>query len=265
MRFIKKILWGMAFLAPGFLCSSVWADLSQKAEPATSSVMVLLRTTTLNAIARALYPGSATDREAYRAAIAQANPETFSGAKSLGSVPLAAGQQLLLPAGLSVPSKIATTVVVHARGGSKVPFDSTQLGALAKEAARRGIKTCLQKVDQVSALSGNGGVVGVMFFNASQDQDRKLFSTSVELADGEQSSYASTTYAPTVDEGCGALHEAVTWHPEICANLVVRSFSQAKVIGMLMKNIQVLDAGSGTTVFLMSAGKGCVSIRKAVY
>lgn len=43
-----------------------------------------------------------------------------------------------------------------------------------------------------------------------------------------------------------------------------KKFGTFKKIGALSKNINVLDYGVSTKVFLMPAGKGCVSIKKEI-
>jgi hypothetical protein len=60
----------------------------------------LTRATTLNAMARALFPDDRASRDRYRAAIAAANPDLFSGVEHVGAVSLPAGTRLVMPADL---------------------------------------------------------------------------------------------------------------------------------------------------------------------
>lgn len=56
--------------------------------------------TTLNKLARDLYPSSRDTRDEYRRLMAQANPGLFAGAHRVGSVPIPAGTVLKIPPGL---------------------------------------------------------------------------------------------------------------------------------------------------------------------
>lgn len=66
-------------------------------------VVLLSAATTLNAMARAIYPDDRAARDNYRAAFAAANPDLFAGKDSIGSIPLAAGTRLKAPAGVVLP------------------------------------------------------------------------------------------------------------------------------------------------------------------
>jgi hypothetical protein len=52
--------------------------------------------------------------------------------------------------------------------------------------------------------------------------------------------------------------------PKSCEAVASQQFEKLRRVGMLKKDIAVLDGGAATKVFLMPAGSGCVSIKKEI-
>ena len=93
-----------ALAAPVAVVSS--PVVSAPAGGGSDNTVVIPAATTLNAMARVLYPNDRAARDAYRAAFAAANPSLFAGVKSVGSVMLAAGTVLQVPAAMPIPTKM---------------------------------------------------------------------------------------------------------------------------------------------------------------
>jgi len=89
--------------------SSPISTLTSTQTPTTSATdkLQLEASTNLNAIARQLYPEDRETRDAYRQAMAAANPSLFGDSKRVGSVPLPAGTVLNIPSELPKPGEIS--------------------------------------------------------------------------------------------------------------------------------------------------------------
>lgn len=77
--------------------------------------------TTLNKLARELYPSSRDTRDEYRRLMAQANPGLFAGAHRVGSVPIPAGTVLKIPPGLPKGENETAGKVAVAEAAVKMP------------------------------------------------------------------------------------------------------------------------------------------------
>jgi len=136
--------------------------------------------------------------------------------------------------------------------------------AVVSYVRKSGIQTCLMRVDQVTQFLTGNNQAGVFAFMPLQgNPDQQLFSTSMEVRAPGVLAYASATFAPVTNGGCGTVYETVTYHPESC-DVVARGFyGSLKVSGAIKQDIRVLD-GDGQTmrIFLMPANSGCVAIKK---
>jgi len=251
------ILFGVSIAV--VVAGELQGDASPKGGAASVRV-VLPHATSLNEIARQIYPNDRVARDAYRTAVARLNPGIFATLKNAGSLPLTAGTVLHIPSGDPLPEGAS---VENGKTGSSAGSESTdRLGLVAKAAAQRGIHTCLKRIDQLSAFVTQGEPAGVFIFNTAQEADRRIVSTSMEVADQQKVRYASSTFAPYADDACGGVYEEVNWWPGSCSNVAVTIFPQFGSAGKLLHDIQMLDGGATVRVFLMPAGDGCISIKK---
>jgi hypothetical protein len=60
------------------------------------------------------------------------------------------------------------------------------------------------------------------------------------------------------------MYETVVYWPQTCTEVGENNYGKFKNVGKLSKNIYVRDDGVSTKVFLLPAGKGCVSIKKEI-
>lgn len=180
----------------------------------------------------------------WRAAIALSAFVAFPG-QSISAEPL-------------VP-KSATTQAIAA----EVPPSGAN--AITQAAVRSGVLNCVSRINQVTNFVGAGtSTSGAVLFVPPAQPDQRLAALSMEVRNGALTSYVSANFAPNQANGCGAVYDAVTWWPDSCDTVANRSFGTLRKIGAVQREIVVLDGGQATKVFLMPAGKGCVSIKKEV-
>lgn len=133
-------------------------------------------------------------------------------------------------------------------------------------ALNAGVMSCVSRIDQAMKFLVGEASVGTALFIPSLNPDRSLISASLEVGGGNQSSaYVGASFAPGMANGCGGSYESVVYWEEPCAEVASRRFPGAKKLGVLSKQIAIYDGGNDVKVFLMNAGKGCVSIKKELF
>ena len=140
------------------------------------------------------------------------------------------------------------------------------LNTITQAAIKAGVKSCAVRINQVENFlaTGSQGYSSLMFLPAN-NPDFQMFSVSMEIPLKDASSaYASASFAPRQANGCDGMYETVVFWPQKCSEVAGKNFDKFKEIGVLSQNITVLDGGVSTKVFLLSAGTGCVSIKKEV-
>lgn len=227
----------------------------------------LVKTTSLNAIAKSLFPDDRATRDRYRANLAGANTKLFPNTDNASSVMLSAGTALFVPTGTPLPT---SDLAIPGDGqtaedrGQLRQAGNPALGPVALAASQRKIKACLPRIDQASKALSEGAKSGAFLFNSLDDPDKKILSISMEIGDGANASYASATFAPVGSRGCSVSADVVTWWPANCAEVMTKAFPQVTVSGALMRDIRITEAGATMRVFFMPAGTGCVTIKKEV-
>ena len=136
--------------------------------------------------------------------------------------------------------------------------------AVTRAAVGQNILKCASRVEQVSNFLGYGANAGAMLMPAPQDGDNRIAPLLMEAPTPEGVAYVSATFAPNQSNGCGATYDAVMYWPKSCDAVASQQFDKLRRVGMLKKDIAVLDGGAATKVLLMPAGSGCVSIKKEV-
>ncbi|MBN2455482.1 MAG: hypothetical protein JXB29_02940 [Sedimentisphaerales bacterium] len=132
--------------------------------------------------------------------------------------------------------------------------------AMTQEAVKLGILSCLKRINQVATFLTSNNKSGVFIFPPVSPPDQHVFSTSFELIRPDDSTlYASASFFPNND----AVYDTVEYVPIDCNELEKTVFRNLKRLGMVKKNIILLDGGA-VKVFLMPAGNGCIVIKKEV-
>ncbi len=135
--------------------------------------------------------------------------------------------------------------------------------AITRAAVAQGILTCAARINQVTNYLGfNERAGAVLMPNAGQQADQRLFPLMMEIPTDTGAVYVSATFAPNQANGCGATYDAVAYWPLKCDQVAAKQFSGFKKAGSVRKDVTILDGGVATKVFLMTAGAGCMSIKK---
>lgn len=136
--------------------------------------------------------------------------------------------------------------------------------AITQAAVQQGALICASRINQTTNFLGFNNQAGATLMVPPRQVDQRLLPIAMEIPSESGSAYVSATFAPNQANGCGATYDAVVYWPLKCDALAAKQFSSLKIIGLLKKDIAVLDGGVATKVFLMPAGSGCVSIKKEV-
>lgn len=153
---------------------------------------------------------------------------------------------------------------VSAPAPSTPSLPNIPLNHVAAAAAQQGVISCAERIQQVTQYLGYTPQAGALLMTPQAQPNQKLLPLVMELPTGNGSAYVGVSFAPGQANGCGATYDAVAWWPSSCAVVAKQHFSALKFIGKLKNNINVLDGGPTSKVFLMPAGNGCVSVKKEV-
>jgi hypothetical protein len=137
---------------------------------------------------------------------------------------------------------------------------SPSVNAVTQAAVKMGILSCVDRINQVITFLTTNTQNGVLLFPVQNPPDQHIFSTSLELLTQDDSSiYATASFFPNKD----AVYDTVEYVNKKCDEMEKTTFKNLKRVGVIKKNIVILDGGA-VKVFLMPAGTGCVVIKKEV-
>ena len=123
-----------------------------------------------------------------------------------------------------------------------------------------GILSCVDRINQVITFLTTNTQNGVLIFPVQSQPDQHIFSTSLELLMQDDSTiYATASFFPNKD----AVYDTVEYVNKGCDEMEKTAFKNLKRVGVIKKNIVILDGGA-VKVFLMPAGTGCIVIKKEV-
>lgn len=137
--------------------------------------------------------------------------------------------------------------------------------ALSEVFGRAGVVSCGPRVEQIGDFLLQQGEAGAFLFLPESAPDQRQAGVALEIATpgAGPSAYASADFSPEAGGGCGASYQAVSYWPVACAELARTTFAASKSLGMLKRNIQMLELTALGRVFLMPAGTaGCVVIKR---
>ena len=175
-----------------------------------------------------------------------------------------------------IVSLILTSIILPAEARpqqepSKSPPDVNQSAAplvnsMTKAAYHAGVRTCANRMNQVlNFLTAGTPDFNYQTFISPQNPDRQMTSVSLEIPlKNAPSAYASASFAPDQSNGCTGMYETVVYWPKNCNEVASKNFGSFKKAGALSKDIFVRDGGESVKVYLMPAGKGCITIKKEI-
>ena len=150
-----------------------------------------------------------------------------------------------------------------AQPAATAPQAAGATNAITRAAVAQGVLSCAARINQVTNYVGYNDRSGALVMTTpGQQMDQRLLPVIMEIQTGSGVAYASATFAPNQANGCGATYDAVAYWPLKCDQVATKQFSSFKKVGTLRKDLTVLDGGVATKVLLMTAGAGCVSVKK---
>lgn len=168
---------------------------------------------------------------------------------------------------------VLSSVLICSVGGAQTLPATTQAtgttsvaakgpNAITQSAVRQGVLTCATRINEVTNFVGFNNQVGATLMVPPNQADQQLLTVVMEIPTSANAAYVSATFAPNQANGCGATYDAVVYWPLKCDAVAAKHFASLQKVALLSKDIAVLDGGATTKVFLMTAGSGCVSIKK---
>ncbi len=131
---------------------------------------------------------------------------------------------------------------------------------VAQAAVQAGVISSIQRINQVVTFLTTNNQSGACIFLVQSPPDEHVFSTSFEIVTPNNAIiYATASFFPNQD----AVYDTVEYVNKGGEELATTVFKNLKRVGVLKKNIIMLDGGN-VKVFLMPAGSGCVVIRKEI-
>jgi hypothetical protein len=183
------------------------------------------------------------------------------GGSAAGAAPDATAQK-------GEPLPAATPQAEPAKGGpsarhkvKKAPAQP-KLNGLAQTAANAGIVDCVGRIQQTTEFLTANSKSGAFLFIAPADANRHIASASLEIQANGASSYATASFAPGGNNGCGTLYETVSYWGNPCEEVAKRAYPNFPPAGKLGESITMLDGGLYMRLFLMPVAQGCLSIKK---
>jgi hypothetical protein len=164
---------------------------------------------------------------------------------------------------------LSAAQVVHAQEAPKnekvrVPTPQPAIAhPIMQKAASLGVVDCLGKINQVSNFLATGNQNSALLFLNKTEPARHMISASLEINSNNTLAYATASFSAGPGNSCEALYETVVYWQEDCS-VVAKNFPSMPASSQLLKHITPLIGGEQVRVFLMPAGKGCVSIKKEV-
>lgn len=154
----------------------------------------------------------------------------------------------------------AVSLTEQASASVKPPKANTLTQALS----HWGVENCRERVNQVSGFVGYNKSSAAMVLMPPVQVNQRMIPIAMEVPTETGAAYVSANFAPNQANNCGASYDAVVYWEKACQFVAEDQFKAFKNIGELGKDVTVLDGGLATKVFLMPAGRGCVSIKKEI-
>lgn len=137
---------------------------------------------------------------------------------------------------------------------------------VADVARKQGVSSCADRIGQVTDFLGYNQTTNTMLMvpPSDPDADRRVIPVVMAIPVSDGDAYVSANFAPNQTNGCGATYDAIVYWSEACETVAATQFAMFKDKQAFSRTITVLDGGLSTKIFLMTAGQGCVSVKKEV-
>ena len=141
---------------------------------------------------------------------------------------------------------------------------------LPRAVEQSGVITCRPLSERaIDLIVGDAASSGLLFV-PPREANARVFSTSIAVEEGARTTYASASFAPYGNVGCGMAVDFVTYWGDSCEAVAAVLDKQLQAVagpgnksrGLLGSKIRMMDGGPNMRMFLMPAGPGCVQIKK---
>ncbi len=136
-----------------------------------------------------------------------------------------------------------------------------EFNAVTTALQKSGVKRCAGKIQKVTEFLTSKARTGTAVYPLGANPDDSLISLSSEIIAGNTLFYAGATFAPHGND-CSAVYEAVTHWQNSCDEVAASQYPNFKQVGVLQQQIKVYSNSPYTRVMMVSAGTGCVVIKK---
>lgn len=168
-----------------------------------------------------------------------------------------------------MPSGRAVGAPVPAENaGVQVPAPAPSTNPVRQAAEQRGFASCGARVEQVTNFVGFGPAAGAFLMapggaGAAASADQRSLPLVMEIPLGPASALVMASFTPNQATGaCAATYDAMVFWPQPCEVVIASQFGALRRLGLIKRDVLVLDGGPATKVFLMMAGAGCISVKK---
>ena len=135
------------------------------------------------------------------------------------------------------------------------------LNSIALAANQRGVIKCANSINAVTNYLGFNDRAGAVLTPDLNSPDVKPTSVVMEIPiQANNSAIVTATFSPTATS-CQASYDAVIYWDFSCNDVIKKQFSTLKFIRKLKENVIQLE-GPNINFYLMSAGKGCISLKR---
>ena len=175
----------------------------------------------------------------------------------------------LLPLALLITLSFATTLYAEETKQKppqkQVPIKpaspQANFNSIALAANQRGVIKCANTINAVTNYLGFNDRAGAVLTPDLNSPDVKPTSVVMEIPiQANNSAIVTATFSPTATS-CQASYDAVIYWDFSCNDVIKKQFSTLKFIRKLKENVIQLE-GPNINFYLMSAGKGCISLKR---
>ena len=142
----------------------------------------------------------------------------------------------------------------------RAPADAmTRLAAALRQI---NLNVCLPVFTQAENFLFDRGDVQFVVQPLGPDANRWPTVVTSEGSHGGKAQTRLTTLIVAPAGTCSGMYQQVIYWPEACAAVKARVFADFKTEHPLLKNVRVSEANPGLQLYMMTAGTGCVSVKK---
>lgn len=159
---------------------------------------------------------------------------------------------------------VVSGIAAAQAGGVGAAFRSPgdAMTRLAASLRQINLNVCLPVFTQAENFLFDRGDVQFVVQPLGPDANRWPTVVTSEGSHGAKAQTRLTTLIIAPAGTCSGLYQQVIYWPEACAAVKARVFADFKNERPMLKNVRVSEANPGLQLYMMTAGTGCVSVKK---